>query len=68
MIFETQHKTACDVKNCRNTAEFYLPRKDYFAAGSIFAAVAPENWAEELAPRAPKSPKSVIKRKMEEKI
>ncbi len=67
MITPTTAKTKCDVKDCKNMAEFYIPSKG--KVGKFFLC---KDCCEKLCKCAlekhtPKSPKSTIKRMIDKK-
>ena len=67
MITQTSEKTKCDVKDCKNMAGFYIPAKG--RVGKFFLC---KECCEKLCNfaierRTPKSPKSAIKRIIEQK-
>lgn len=67
MIYTAAIKTKCDVKNCKNAADYYFETKGRagkcFICRQCFEAFTDD--AVKL--RAPKSPKNSIRKKMDEK-
>ena len=68
MITATTDKTKCDVRDCRNMAQYVLPCKG--RGGKFFLC---KQCAEKIADainaeRTPKSPKNAIKKMIDKKI
>lgn len=67
MIFTATVKTKCDVKNCKNDAEYFFETKGRngkcFLCKHCYDALA----SDALKKRVPKSPKNTIRKLMDEK-
>lgn len=67
MLYTTEAKTKCDVKNCKNAADYYFEVKGRagkcFLCGQCFDALV----SDALKKRAPKSPVNSIRKQMSKK-
>ena len=61
------HKTKCDVRDCRNDAEYAFPVKGIIGKCYLCASCLADIVKQCPTQRTPKSPANTIKRKMDEK-
>ena len=67
MIFTTTIKTKCDVKNCKNDADYFFETKGRVGKCFICKSCYDALVNDALKKRAPKSPQNTIKKLMEQK-
>jgi len=67
MVTKTETKTKCDVKDCKNNANFFLPSKarsgKFFLCEACYECIVNEA----MKRRTPKSPKNAIKKAIDNK-
>lgn len=67
MIYPTTDKTKCDIKDCKNNAEFYLLAKGRSGKFFLCKDCLEKLYKSLLTHRTPKSPKNTIKKIIDEK-
>ena len=67
MLTPITNKTKCDVKDCKNDADYQFATKGRAGKCFLCSKCLEQLSSQGMALRAPKSPKNTIKRKMEMK-
>ena len=65
MLQPITNKTKCDVRDCKNNAEYQFAIKGRAGRCYLCSKCLSDIAGEGLAPRVPKSPQNTIKKKME---
>ena len=67
MIEKTTEKTKCDVKDCKNSAVWYLPVKGKVGKMFLCEECCNKLYKQMVATHTPKSPKNTIKKIIDKK-